>query len=77
MSIAHVDSDPDNHPIIAIAHGLGLVVVAEGVETQEQLAVLKMRGCDESQGYLFSKPIASDGFTRLLGGAPPPQARAA
>jgi len=79
--VSHVDTDPDNHAIvaaiIAMGHGLGLVVVAEGVETQEQLAVLKMRGCDECQGYLFSKPIASDGFTRLLGGSPPPQARAA
>jgi diguanylate cyclase (GGDEF)-like protein len=79
--VSHVDSDPDNHAIvaaiIAMAHGLGLVAVGEGVETQEQLAVLKMRGCDECQGYLFSKPLATDGFTKLLGGTAAPQPRAA
>lgn len=63
--------------IIGMAHGLGLTVVAEGVETQAQLAVLKLRGCDECQGFLFSKPILPDLFTQLLGRTPPPQARAA
>jgi diguanylate cyclase (GGDEF)-like protein len=79
--ISGVDTDPDNHAIVAaiigLAHGLGLTVVAEGVETQAQLAVLKLRGCDECQGFLFSKPILPDLFTQLLGRTPPPQARAA
>jgi EAL domain-containing protein (putative c-di-GMP-specific phosphodiesterase class I) len=52
--------------IIALGHSLGLRVVAEGVETQEQLAYLADRGCDEVQGYLFSKPIPAHEFTRLL-----------
>jgi len=63
--------------IISLAHSLKLKVVAEGVDSEEQAAVLRTLKCDQMQGYLFSKPIASDGFTRLLGGSPPPQARAA
>ena len=42
---------------IAMSHGLGLKVVAEGVETKEQLTILKELGCDLAQGYYFSKPI--------------------
>jgi EAL domain-containing protein (putative c-di-GMP-specific phosphodiesterase class I) len=52
--------------IIALGHSLGLRVVAEGVETAEQLAYLAARDCDEVQGYLFSKPVPADEFTRLL-----------
>ena len=51
--------------IIAMAHSLGLSVVAEGVETEEQLAFLKERGCDEYQGYLFSKPVAPSEWPAL------------
>jgi predicted signal transduction protein with EAL and GGDEF domain len=43
-----------------------LRVVAEGVETPEQLAYLAQRGCDEVQGYLFSKPVPAHEFTRLM-----------
>jgi diguanylate cyclase (GGDEF)-like protein len=43
--------------IITIAHDLGLVVISEGVETQEQLNLLKELGCDNVQGFLFSKPL--------------------
>jgi EAL domain-containing protein (putative c-di-GMP-specific phosphodiesterase class I) len=42
--------------IIGLAHALGLSVVAEGVETDQQLAILKRLGCDQAQGYLFSRP---------------------
>jgi len=45
------------HAIIAMAHGLGLVVIAEGIETQEQWDFLKSEDCDFAQGYFFSKPL--------------------
>jgi len=51
---------------IALAHGLDMSVVAEGVETVEQLEWLKQAACDEIQGYYFSKPLTAKGFTKLL-----------
>ncbi len=52
--------------IIALAHSLGLKVVAEGVETRAQLDFLRSRKCDLAQGYLFSKPLATDDFRALM-----------
>lgn len=52
--------------IIAMAHTLKLKVVAEGVETTAQHAVLAAHGCDEFQGYLFSRPIDAQALTALL-----------
>lgn len=43
--------------MISVAHSLGLKVVAEGVESPEQIAFLMGAGCDEIQGYYFSKPV--------------------
>ncbi|MGZ6952969.1 MAG: EAL domain-containing protein [Acidimicrobiia bacterium] len=51
--------------IIGLARGLGLDVIAEGVETEEQAAVLRELGCRQAQGYLFSAPVAIDGLLRL------------
>ena len=53
--------------IIAMAHNMKLDVVAEGVETTEQLEFLHAYGCDEIQGFLFSEPLAADAFERFLG----------
>jgi diguanylate cyclase (GGDEF)-like protein/PAS domain S-box-containing protein len=56
--------------IISLAHSLKLEVVAEGVETEEQLRLLRLLGCDEMQGFLFSKPVPAEIFeTKFL--APP------
>jgi EAL domain-containing protein (putative c-di-GMP-specific phosphodiesterase class I) len=42
--------------VVDLSHALGLTVVAEGVETEEQLAELTSMGCDRAQGYLFARP---------------------
>jgi len=52
--------------IITLAHSLKLQVVAEGVETEEQLAHLRQANCDTAQGFLFSEPVPADGFEKLL-----------
>ncbi|MEH6437988.1 EAL domain-containing protein [Massilia sp. DD77] len=52
--------------VIALAHSMKLNVIAEGVETAEQLAILSARGCDQMQGYCFSRPVAPQGIEALL-----------
>lgn len=52
--------------IVAMARGLNLNVIAEGVETQQQLDYLLGIGCSEAQGFLFGKPLTSDIITQLL-----------
>jgi len=52
--------------IITMAPNLGLGVIAEGVETEEQLALLNEQGCDEYQGYLYSKPLPAEEFIQIL-----------
>lgn len=52
--------------LIALAHGLDLKVTAVGVETADQLALLRFHGCDQAQGFLFSPPLTNDALVRLL-----------
>ncbi len=63
-------TDPDDaimtNAIIGLAHDLRLKVIAEGVETDEQMAFLRERGCDLVQGYYLSRPIPADELTGLL-----------
>ncbi len=52
--------------VIAMGRTLGQRVIAEGVETQAQLAFLRVRQCDEGQGFHFSRPLSAEDFGRLL-----------
>lgn len=52
--------------VIALGHGLDLNVVAEGVETKEQLDCLRSLQCQEMQGYFFSRPLSVEHATKLL-----------
>lgn len=65
-----ITTDPDDAAIVAsiisLAHSLRLTVIAEGVETEEQLAYLQQHGCDQIQGYFFSRPITADALEVML-----------
>jgi EAL domain-containing protein (putative c-di-GMP-specific phosphodiesterase class I) len=52
--------------IIMMAHKLGLKVIAEGIETEEQLQFLSEAGCDYGQGYFFSRPLPQEQFEQML-----------
>jgi EAL domain-containing protein (putative c-di-GMP-specific phosphodiesterase class I) len=52
--------------IINLANSLGLHTTAEGVETAGQLAFLRAQGCNEAQGYYFSKPLPADSFADFV-----------
>ncbi|MEO8230125.1 MAG: EAL domain-containing protein [Chloroflexota bacterium] len=57
--------------VISLAHGLGIEVVAEGIETAEQLARLRELSCDRGQGYFYARPLPADELARLLRGDVP------
>lgn len=68
--VRDIHTDPDDRTIvtavIALAHSMKLKVVAEGVETEEQLAFLRQYSCDIMQGYLFSRPVSGNEMQELL-----------
>ncbi len=68
--VRDITEDPDDKAIvgaiISMATSLGIETIAEGVETEGQLAFLRDRGCTEVQGYLFSKPMTADAFEAYI-----------
>jgi len=65
-----VTADPTTagliNSVVSIARALDKKILAEGVETAEQLAVLRANGCHQMQGFLFSRPLPPDDVTELL-----------
>jgi EAL domain-containing protein (putative c-di-GMP-specific phosphodiesterase class I) len=57
--------------IVALGRALGMGVVIEGIETEEQRVLLRLAGCSEMQGYLFAKPAPREEIDRLLEAAKP------
>ncbi len=68
--VQDVTSNPDSaavtDAIIALAKTLRLNITAEGIETQEQLDYLQLRGCHEAQGFYFSRPVPADAIAQML-----------
>ena len=73
--VRNLTSDPNDaaivRAILTLGHSLNLQVVAEGVETAEQLARLRDEGCDEVQGYYFGRPMPALDFIALVSKEPP------
>ena len=57
--------------VVSLAHALGLVAVAEGIESQGQLAAMRKLGCDHAQGYLFARPAPPAEIEVILAGGQP------
>jgi diguanylate cyclase (GGDEF)-like protein/PAS domain S-box-containing protein len=70
LFVQGITSERDDAPIISAVINMGRSlmqrVIAEGVETREQLAFLQSRGCDEGQGYYFSHPVVAEQFAKML-----------
>ena len=70
--VSHIDTDKDSYAIVKtvidLSNNLGLAVVAEGVETQEQFRLLSEMGCQFAQGYYFSRPVSAEDAEALMAG---------
>ena len=68
--VRNMTTNPDDasiaNTVIHLGQSLNLIVIAEGVETQEQLTMLEQYGCDEIQGYFFSKPIPKESLEKFI-----------
>ncbi|MBI2305885.1 MAG: EAL domain-containing protein [Rhodocyclales bacterium] len=68
--VTHITSNPNDaaiaRAVVGMAHSLGISVIAEGVETEGQLGFLNGIGCEEIQGYYFSRPLPEEEFATLL-----------
>ena len=75
--ISPIDADHREQPvmraIVSIGKALGIAVIAEGVETEQQLADLRALGCDAAQGYHLGKPVGADELTALVAAQVPPR----
>ena len=72
--VCDLASNPEDEAIvdaiIGLSRSLGVRTIAEGVETSDQLAILRRKGCDEVQGYLFARPMPADAFAAYVRAAP-------
>jgi EAL domain-containing protein (putative c-di-GMP-specific phosphodiesterase class I) len=68
--VSGITEDPDHlaivQAVVGLTHALGMTSVAEGVETEEQMLLVRASGCNEAQGYLFSPPVTADEIIRFL-----------
>jgi EAL domain-containing protein (putative c-di-GMP-specific phosphodiesterase class I) len=70
--VSGLGSDPEAETIVAaiidLAHALDLVVIAEGVENEQHLEVLRRLGCDQAVGYYFSRPLPAADLVEIVAG---------
>ena len=68
--VRDLERNPDDAAIVAavisLGHSLKMSVIAEGVETEAQLDYLRQAGCDEMQGYLFSRPVSASEIESMI-----------